>query len=177
MLYVGIDAQAISTDSAHHFELIADPKQPFMKGNHIFCSASDRREVERAPEGQRTMTISTHVPMQELRELSSQEQGVYIEEIQSNMRQTLKRLAPELADAVVFEMTASPRTFERFTQRPHGYVGGIPRRVGLKNYQGIFPRALMPGLYAVGDSSFPGQSTLATAIGGMRTAQAAINGS
>ncbi len=174
MLYLGIDAAAISNDSAHHFELIADTSLPFMKGNHIFCSASDRRETERAPEGQRTMTVSTHVPMPELMALPQDEQAAYISQIQSSMRDTLRTIAPELYKAVLFEMTASPRTFERFTQRPHGYVGGVPRRVGLKNYQGIFPTELMPGLFMVGDSTFPGQSTLATAIGGMRTAQAAL---
>jgi phytoene dehydrogenase-like protein len=69
-------------------------------------------------------------------------------------------------------MTASPRTFERYTGRPGGLVGGVPRRAGLHNYAGAWPRPLAPGLWLVGDSVFPGQSTVATALGGLRTAAA-----
>ncbi|MDH4281344.1 MAG: hypothetical protein OEV36_01710 [Myxococcales bacterium] len=89
------------------------------------------------------------------------------------MRDTIRRRAPRLLEGARFEMTASPRTFERFTGRHHGYVGGVPRRVGLRHYR---PRALWPreagrGLYLVGDSVLLGQSTLAVALGGVKTAE------
>jgi hypothetical protein len=35
---------------------------------------------------------------------------------------------------------------------------------------------VLPGLWMVGDSVFPGQSTLATAIGGKKVAEAAYPG-
>jgi phytoene dehydrogenase-like protein len=66
-------------------------------------------------------------------------------------RSSWRSVAPEWARDVRHELTASPRTFERFT-----------RRLG--------PRPVMQGLWLVGDSVFPGQSTLATALGGVRTA-------
>ncbi|MCB1055146.1 MAG: FAD-dependent oxidoreductase, partial [Acidobacteria bacterium] len=80
-------------------------------------------------------------------------------------------LAPEIAGAVVRELTASPRTFERFTGRPEGLVGGVPRRAGFGAYRDLFTGPPMRGFYLVGDSVFPGQSTLATAVGGARLAQ------
>jgi phytoene dehydrogenase-like protein len=54
-----------------------------------------------------------------------------------------------------------------------GYVGGVPRRVGLRHYrpQALWPRQAIPGLYLVGDSVLLGQSTLAVALGGVRTAE------
>jgi phytoene dehydrogenase-like protein len=55
-------------------------------------------------------------------------------------------------------------------------VGGVPRRAGLHNYEGIWPAPVAPGLYLVGDSVFPGQSTLATAIGGQRVARRILAG-
>jgi len=175
MMYLAVENDAIDSPSAHHYELVADPNKPFIAGNHIFCSVSDTRETHRAPDGQRTMTVSTHVPMSELLSYPDEEKGEYIESIQNRMKETLSSLMPQVVEKTRFEMTASPRTFERFTRRAFGYVGGIPRRVGLQNYQGMFPRALMNGLYTVGDSGFPGQSTLATAIGGLRTAEAAMS--
>ncbi|MCH2110453.1 MAG: NAD(P)/FAD-dependent oxidoreductase [Polyangiaceae bacterium] len=174
MLYLGVEASQIGQASPHHLELVADPTMPFMKGNHLFCSVSGAEESGRAPQGERTVTVSTHVPMKELLALSSEEQGGYIQAVQEKMRGTLSILAPELHRAIRTEMPASPRTFERFTRRKHGYVGGIPRRVGLRNYQGIFPEPILPGLYLVGDSNFPGQSTLATAVGGQRAVKAAL---
>ena len=68
------------------------------------------------------------------------------------------------------ELPGSPRTFERFTGRDGGAVGGVPRRAGLHHYTGMSPRPVLEGLWLVGDSVFPGQSTLATALGGVRTA-------
>jgi len=49
-------------------------------------------------------------------------------------------------------------------------VGGLPRRVGVGSYAGIGPSQVLDGVWLVGDSVFPGQSALATAIGGVRTA-------
>jgi phytoene dehydrogenase-like protein len=51
----------------------------------------------------------------------------------------------------------------------------MARTAGWHNYQGLFPRPISKGLYMVGDSVFPGQSTLATAVGGVRTARAALS--
>jgi phytoene dehydrogenase-like protein len=120
------------------------------------------------------VTCSTHVDAQALRGLPAQEQGSFVASIQQAMRETIARRAPELWASKVFEMTASPRTFERFTLRPGGLVGGIPRRAGLGQYTQLGPFEAEDRLWLVGDSVFPGQSTLATAIGGMRTAEAVL---
>lgn len=155
----------------HHLELVGDTSAPFVEGNHLFCSFSGGGDDGRAPQGYRTLTVSTHIPVSKLRGMSLQEQSSYVERVQSRMRETLAVVAPEWEDEVVEEMTASPRTFQRFTKRYLGYVGGIPRRVGLENYRRFGPRRALPGLYLVGDTVFPGQSTLATAIGGYKLAE------
>jgi phytoene dehydrogenase-like protein len=171
MLYLGIDPEAPLPESAHHFQLIDDSSEPFMEGNHVFCSLGSSTETDRSPNGERTVTCSTHVDMDRLLEADEGGQADYIDTIHEQMRETLRRRAPELADHVVHEMTASPRTFERFTGRPEGFVGGIPRTSGLHNYRRLTPLRLHRGMYLVGDSVFPGQSTLACAVGGVKVAQ------
>jgi len=173
MLYLAVDANATDHQSAHHLQLVDDTERPFTEGNHLFCSISSAEEPNRAPPGQRTVTVSTHVPMKTLQELSDTDQGQYIGEIQNRMRKTLGNRAPGLLEAASFQMTASPRTFERFTGRYRGYVGGVPRRVGLHHYRprALWPRQAQRGLYLVGDSVLLGQSTLAAALGGVRTAE------
>ncbi|KPK15383.1 MAG: FAD-dependent oxidoreductase [Myxococcales bacterium SG8_38] len=173
MLYLAVDASATDHQSAHHLQLVDDTERPFAEGNHLFCSISSAEESGRAPPGQRTVTVSTHVPMKTLHGLSETDQGQYIGEIQNRMRKTLGNRAPRLLEAARFQMTASPRTFERFTGRYRGYVGGVPRRVGLQHYlpRALWPRQAQRGLYLVGDSVLLGQSTLAVALGGVRTAE------
>ena len=160
-----------ASPDAHHLELVGDPGAPFIEGNHVFASISGAADEGRCPPGHRTLTVSTHVPLEKQRGLPAPEQGAYVAGIQARMRATLGALAPEWAAGVVHELTASPRTFQRFTGRAGGAVGGIPRRAGLGLYLSAWPRAVLPGLWMVGDTMFPGQSTLATAVGGTRTAE------
>jgi len=177
MLYLALDAGSLEREEAHHVELVVDPSKPFIEGNHLFCSISGANEPERAPEGRRTVTVSTHVPMRKLKAMSNEERGEFIAGIQDTMREGLAARAPELLEHCVMEMTASPRTFERFTGRALGYVGGIPRMHGLSNYEGVFPWPISPNLYLVGDHVFPGQSTLAVALGGIKAAEMVIDSS
>lgn len=170
MLYLVARAPEGEPPGPHHLELVQDPAAPFIEGNHLFASISGEADTGRAPEGQRTLTVSTHVPLRALAGRAEAEQAHYIAGIQARMREGLERLAPEWMADVRHVMTASPRTFERFTRREAGAVGGVPRRAGLGNYLELGPRPVMDGLWLVGDSVFPGQSTLATALGGVRTA-------
>lgn len=146
----------------HHVEIVQDIDQPYVEGNHLFVSRGDAG----------TTTVSTHLAMARLR--AAADPGALVAEVQAHMWQGLRRFAPEIVEGTVTHYPGSPRTFARFTRRPEGLVGGVPRRAGLSNYTNVWPSAVAPGLWLVGDSVFPGQSTLATAIGGKKVAEAAI---
>jgi phytoene dehydrogenase-like protein len=173
MLYLTLREDASIPLGARHFELIADPSQAFTDGNHIFVSLGAADEG-RCPAGERVATVSTHVSLRTLRELPESARGAHIAAVQRVMRETLRAQLPSLDAAVTGVMTASPRTFARFTGRPEGAVGGVPRRAGWGAYRDLVPPPVAPGLYLVGDSVFPGQSTLATALGGVKTAERAL---
>ena len=155
-----------------HLQLISDAAAPLIAGNHVFCSVSGAADGPRAPAGAAPATLSPHVSIHELKALSPDQHHGHFERIQARMRRTLELRAPELAELVLSSLPASPRTFERFTGRPGGYVGGVPRLAahgpGLRPARG----QVAPGLHLVGDSLFPGQSVLATALGGQRLAGA-----
>lgn len=171
MLYLVAEAPPEAGPDAHHLELVPDPTQPFSEGHHLFCSISGAQDEGRAPDGLRTLTVSTHVAMPAFTALGDEERGLHMAAVQDRMRAGLAELAPEWWSRVRFDMTGSPRTFERFTGRDGGHVGGIPRRRGLHHYLDLVPAPALPGLYLVGDSVFPGQSTLATAAGGLKVAE------
>ncbi len=165
MRYALVRPHASWPQGAHHVELVDEPTAAFVDGNHVFVSVSGADEG-RAPAGLRTVTASTHVALGAV-------EPARVGAVRERMKRTMDRLAPELGD-VVREYPASPRTFERFTGRPHGAVGGIPRRAGLRAYAELGPREVLRDLWLVGDSVFPGQSALATATGGVRAVAAAM---
>jgi phytoene dehydrogenase-like protein len=170
MLYLTLPKEAELAPKPFHWELVADESAPFQEGNHLFCSVSGPQDGPRGPRGERSVTVSTHVPLRD-----GAPSGARVQEIQSAMQRTLALRAPELWEQRRTMMTASPRTFARFTGRHLGLVGGIPRTVGLHHYAGIFPRPYAENLYLVGDSVFPGQSTLATALGGQKVAERVLS--
>jgi phytoene dehydrogenase-like protein len=176
MLYLGLAGDTGLREEAHHLELVDDVTEPFLEGNHVFVSVSARDETDRGPEGARVATVSTHLSMHKLLALAPEAQERYVRAVQERMERTIARRAPEVSAAVVHRLTASPRTFERFTGRFRGYVGGVVRRAGLQHYENLCPAPVAPELYLVGDSVFPGQSTLATALGGMRVAARVLRG-
>ncbi len=122
MLYLVIDDDPSLPAQAKHYELVGDASLPFIEGNHVFVSLSARDETERAGPGKRTATCSTHVYAAKLRAMSEDGQRAYVERVQESMRGTLRARASELYARCAREETASPRTFERFTGRPGGYV-------------------------------------------------------
>jgi phytoene dehydrogenase-like protein len=151
---------------AFHLECVDETARPFTEGNHVFVSVGD---ADPGPEGLRSATLSTHVDPRPTAP------AAYFDRVQAAMSRTVSLRAPEIAAATRGLMTGSPRTFERFTGRTGGFVGGVPRRAGLSNYRAAGPVSPAPGLFLVGDSAFPGQSTLATALGGHRVAAAALS--
>ncbi|MBS2022856.1 MAG: FAD-dependent oxidoreductase [Deltaproteobacteria bacterium] len=174
MRYLVVDEPPDAPEHAHHVQVIADDTQPLVEGNHLFASISGRHDGPRAGPGQRTITLSTHLRLRPFLALPEPEQASKMEQIQARLRHTFTQHLPEWAARVRHELTASPRTFEKFTLRTGGLVGGPPRRAGLGNYRQLGPLLLAPRVFLVGDSVFPGQSTLATALGGVRTAEAIL---
>jgi phytoene dehydrogenase-like protein len=169
MRYRVVRAPEGASPLPHHLQLVDDADAPLFEGNHAFVSISGEGEERGTPPGTRALTISTHVRARALRE--APEPGAFVDGVQRRLAATLSKRAPEWEAAVLYDATASPRTWERFTSRPGGLVGGVPRTSGLIHYRGMLPRPVQPRLYLVGDSVFPGQSTLAVALGGVKTAE------
>lgn len=171
-----------------HLELVDNPSAPHFAGNHVFLSIGAAGEGVADPATRRA-TVSTHVDLGALQRLGAVGQCAHIEAVHARMRATLAKRAPEW-ERVVREFTASPRTYARWVGRHEGvdgsdaaqlggWVGGVPRRAGLGAYRDLFfdrstRRLAALGLVLVGDSVFPGQSTLATALGGVRAAESLV---
>ena len=171
MLYVGVDAAALPTNAPLHQQVVV--REPLGEGNTAFLSLSPAWDDGRAPAGKRALTISTHTALAPWWRLHNQDRHQYEERKAAYTEQLLlaaERALPGLGAAAALVMPGTPVTFQRFTRRAWGWVGGFPQTNLLRTWG---PR-LLPNLWLVGDSIFPGQSTAAVALGGLRVAQAVL---
>lgn len=168
MVYVGLAESALPVNLPLHHQVIIG--RPLGEGRTVFLSLSPSWDQSRAPAGHRALTISTHTQLSHWNDLYANDRQAYASSKQTYAQQVLEaasRVIPDLPKAAQLVLPGTPITFERFTRRASGWVGGFPQ-VSLFRTWG--PR-LAPGLWMVGDSIFPGQSTAAVALGGLRVAE------
>ena len=145
-----------------------------LEGKTVFLSLSPEWDASRAPKGRRAVTISTHtafLPWWELYEKDRDRYEARKQEYTNRLLETASFAIPQIREASDLILPGTPLSFERFTHRGWGWVGGFPQLNLLQNWG---PR-LAPGLWMVGDSIFPGQSTPAVALGGLRVAEDILN--
>ncbi len=172
MVYVGLDHTAVPEDLPLHHQVVV--QEPLAEGNSLFLSISPLWDPHRAPAGQRAMTLSTHTELASWWQLFEHDRTAYNARKAAyvdHMLSAAERVIPKLRDAAALILPGTPVTFRRFTRRAWGWVGGFPQT---HLFRAWGPR-LSPGLWMVGDSIFPGQSTAAVALGGMRVARAILN--
>jgi len=75
---------------------------------------------------------------------------------------------PGFKDGLTLIMPGTPVTYQFYTDRHMGMVGGFPQ-TSLFKMRG--PRTGIPNLRLVGDSIFPGQSTAGVSLGAIRVAK------
>lgn len=171
MVYIGLDETLIPPDFPLHHQVIV--QEPMGEGNTAFLSLSPVWDKGRAPVGQRVLTISTHTALAPWWELRNGDQQAYEarKAIYSDQLITAAtRVLPRLREAAKFILAGTPITFQRFTRREWGWVGGFPQT----NLWRAWGPRLAPQLWMVGDSIFPGQSTAAVALGGLRVADSIL---
>lgn len=168
VLYVGIDQDIVPVDFPLHHQVV--DKEPLGEGNSIFMSLSPFWDQERAPNGKRAITISTHTRLDPWWELKHNDQGAYDERKNQYTERLLlvaEQALPNFRGSSELVLPGTPVTFERFTRRAWGWVGGFPQTSLFRSWG---PH-ISPGIWMVGDSVFPGQSVPAVMLSGLRIAK------
>ena len=169
VVYIGLDNAVVPEGFPLHHQVLMG--EPLGEGRSIFLSLSPEWDRSRAPDGHRALTISTHTQLAPWWEMHKNDRSGYQARKQTYAQRVVEaaeRILPGLRDAIEILLPGTPLTFENFTRRSSGWVGGFPQTRLLSNWA---PR-LAPDLWMVGDSIFPGQSTAAVALGGLRVAEA-----
>ncbi len=168
MLYLSLDSSAIPPGTPIHQQILASGQ--LGEGRSVFLSLSPEWDSRRAPAGRRVATMSTHTRYEHWWQLAHADRAAYEAEVArytERMVETAAQALPWLPGAIRAVLPSTPLAFQRFARRPWGWVGGFPQRHPFVGW----PTEIVPGLYLVGDSVFPGQSIPATALAGLRVAR------
>lgn len=165
MLYLGADEAVKPTGLVSHQQVVVDPEKPLGEGNSVFISISPTEDESRVPPGKTGITVSTHTAIQPWWELANQDPQAYEDRKQEYTERVLDAVEvvlPNIRRKTSLVLPGTPVTFEFYTRRPKGLVGGSPQE-SLFAVRG--PGTGFKNLWLVGDSVFPGQSTAAVTIG------------
>src|SRR5690606_6706012 len=82
-----------------------------------------------------------------------------------------RRVYPRLGENPLVYEIGTPRTYEKFTYRTRGAVGGVHQTMRNSNQFAIPHDIGLPGFWLAGDSTFPGLGTVACVLGSRNVAE------
>jgi C-3',4' desaturase CrtD len=157
VVYLGVKDAAIPAGCPPHLQFLYEYDGIIGENNSLFVSVSHPGDG-RAPVGHATILASSFVDASnwfgegiDYAAMKAEYTAVAI----SKLGQYFD-LAPE---HIIVTEAGTPRTFERYTGRERGIVGGIGQRVSTFGPFGFATRTPVANLWLVGDSTHPGEGT------------------
>jgi phytoene dehydrogenase-like protein len=154
-LHLGIDATGLAELAPYH-QVIG----PDVREGASFVSIFPSRRTGGA---RWSISVSRHVRAGPWRAGTDGQKRRCLEQ---QMLDDVATLIPDVRERVHVLRSATPATFERFTSRPGGFVGGVVQRRGVVALLAAGHRPER-GLILAGDHYFPGQGTVGTALSGI----------
>jgi phytoene dehydrogenase-like protein len=141
------------------------PKIPHLNTKSYFCSFSHPEDLKRNFNGRHTVTISTHAMPSIFSNLDKIEYEKIKNEIGNYILDHFLKsfhLNKEEIENLEF---GTPKTFEKYTNRFQGSVGGIGHDLSRNLLKMIYLEDREKNFYALGDTTFPGQGIAAVIYG------------
>jgi len=165
VVFLGVPDDEVSGHRFTHHQLLQDYARPLGEGNNMFVSVSAAGDLDSAPPGHRAVMISTHTELADWEGLSQAEYQERKQQVGDRLVGYARRAYPRLGERAVVRQVGTPRTYERFTFRPRGAVGGPRQTLGNTNQRAVPHQLGARGLWLVGDSTWPGLGTVACVLG------------
>ncbi len=168
VLHLGVRAEVFPPLFPDHHQILPEPGTPLGEGHSLYLSVSPAWDASRAPVGHRAVTISTHTDVGAWWALPDEASyAARKQDYTERMLAEVERILPGFRDALTLVLPGTPVTYQFYTSRQRGMVGGFPQ-TSLFAMRG--PRTGLTNLRLVGDSIFPGQSTAGVTLGALRVA-------
>jgi prolycopene isomerase len=169
-LHMGVAADVLPPATECHHIILDDWQQMEAAQGTLFVSIPTLLDPSLAPEGYHIIHAFTPDWLESWQHLPPDEYERRKEAAAWEIVDRLEAIFPGLDAGLDYLEVGTPRTHRRFLGRDEGTYGPIPRRKlpGLLTMP--FNRTAVPGLYCVGDSTFPGQGLNAVAFSGFACA-------
>jgi phytoene dehydrogenase-like protein len=162
---VGAPEDELAGQAFTHHQMLHDYDQPLGNGNNMFVSVSAPGDADSAPRGCRAVIISTHCALEDWEKLTPGEYAQRKQAAGSRLIELARRVYPELGRRALVCEVGTPRSYERFTGRPRGAVGGFRQTLGNSNQHALPHDVGVRGFWLVGDTTWPGLGTVACVLG------------
>lgn len=169
-LHLGVKEDALPAGTECHHILLEDWEKMETAQGTIFVSIPTLLDPDLAPAGYHIIHTFTPDWVENWQGLSPSEYEQKKEAAAGQIINRLTQIFPGLDAALDYQEVGTPRTHRRFLGRADGSYGPIPSRKLLGLLGMPFNRTAVPGLYCVGDSTFPGQGLNAVAFSGFACA-------
>ncbi|MBE9181007.1 carotene isomerase [Oculatella sp. LEGE 06141] len=169
-LHLGVQASVLPPETDCHHILLDDWKRLEDAEGTIFVSIPTLLDPSLAPRDRHIIHTFTPSWIADWQSLSPSEYEAKKLAVAQRMIVRLEAIFPGLSQSIEFQEAGTPRTHRRFLGRMDGTYGPIPSRKLLGLLGMPFNRTAVPGLYCVGDSTFPGQGLNAVAFSGFACA-------
>jgi C-3',4' desaturase CrtD len=166
VIYLGVEQSAIPANCPPHLQFLYDYNKPIAENNSLFVSVS-RAGDGRAPDGKATIIASSFTAVEPWYDCDEEEYRAMKERYTQEALSRLKEYFDLRPEHIVHIEAATPRSFEKFTGRDRGIVGGIGQRVPTFGPFGFATRTPIKNLWLVGDSTHPGEGTAGVSYSAM----------
>lgn len=162
----------LDPNSSLHHQFHIPGGLPEGGGESFFVSISDTEDKDRAPLGTRVLSISTHIKDPESWDRKSREYQVRKLQITEAILSHLEKHWLGFDRKNILEIqSASPGTWEVWSGRKWGRVGGIPADQISTPFSYPSPIFSEPGIYGLGDTFYPGQGIPGVVLGALNLSE------
>ena len=165
VVFLGVPEERVADRKVTHHQVLRGYDDPLGDGNNMFVSVSAPEDTISAPAGHRAVILSTHCDLSPWQDLDEAMYRRKKNAIGNRLVDGARTVYPELGtDPLVYEV-GTPKTYEEFTNRPNGAVGGYRQTVGNANQNAVPQDIGIDGFYLAGDTTWPGLGTVACVKG------------
>jgi C-3',4' desaturase CrtD len=155
VVFLGVPENEVHGQEFTHHQVLGE-------GRNMFVSVSSPGDTLSAPAGHRAVMISTHT---DLDGWDGPDYEQRKKELGERLIRYAQRVYPRLGERAKVYQVGTPRSYERFTWRPRGAVGGVRQNLRNTNQFAVPHDIGVPGLWLVGDTTWPGLGTVACTLG------------
>ncbi|MEV4510162.1 NAD(P)/FAD-dependent oxidoreductase [Dactylosporangium sp. NPDC049525] len=174
MVCLGVPEDEVTGQRFTHHQLLRSYAERLGDGNNMFMSVSAPGDLDSAPPGHRAVMLSTHTDLDGWEDLDDRAHARRRDALGDRLVAEARRVYPRLGSQPVVREVGTPRTYARYTSRPRGAVGGVRQRPASANQHAVPHRSAVPGLWLVGDSTWPGLGTVACVLGSRIVAEGVL---